>query len=177
MQEMIKVEWSTCLYRQIDITELIKTKHMKKIVFFMMTILMGVSLSSMKPVNTDSTKPHIQFENVKHDFGTFYQNGNGSWEFKFTNTGKEPLIIQGVRSSCGCTIAKRPSAPILPGQSSSIKVRYDTRRIGVFRKTITVTSNAENPTVVLEIRGEIKQKPKEEVPVRPVNEGFTPIAH
>jgi len=150
---------------------------MKKIVFLMMSVIIGLSLSSMKPAGNEGTKPHIQFENVKHDFGTFYQNGDGNWEFKFTNTGKEPLIIQNVRSSCGCTIAKRPAAPILPGESSSIKVRYDTRRIGVFRKTITVTSNADNSSVVLEIRGEIKAKPKEEVPVQPVNKGYTPIAN
>lgn len=150
---------------------------MNRIVFIVMIVTFGLSLSSMKSTNFESVKPHIQFDNVKHDFKTFYQNGDGNWEFKFTNTGKEPLIIQNVHSSCGCTVAKRPSQPILPGQTSSIKVRYDTRRIGVFRKTITVTSNADNASVVLEIRGEIKVKPAEEVPVRPVNEGFTPIAN
>ncbi|RLD65209.1 MAG: hypothetical protein DRI84_07275 [Bacteroidetes bacterium] len=149
---------------------------MNKAIYLVAVLILGLSLSSMKPSLPEGVKPHIQFENVKHNFGVFFQNGDGNWEFKFTNTGKEPLIIQNVHSSCGCTIAKRPSAPILPGQSSSIKVRYDTRRIGVFRKTITVTSNADNASIILEIRGEIKNKPKEEVPVRPVNEGFTPIA-
>ena len=148
---------------------------MKRLLILTLVLLSGLGFSSMRPAMQDNTKPHIEFESTKHDFGTIYQNANGAWEFKFTNTGKEPLIIQNVRSSCGCTIAKRPTAPILPGQSSSIKVKYDTRRIGVFRKTITVTSNADNATVVLEIRGEVKAKPKEEVPVRPES-SFTPVA-
>jgi hypothetical protein len=124
-----------------------------------------------------TTKPHIKFEVTNHDFGKIQQNGNGKFSFKFTNTGKEPLIIQNVRSSCGCTVASRPNAPILPGESSEISVRYDTRRLGVFHKNITVSSNADNASVVLYIKGEIKAKPKEEVPVKSVNEGFTPIAH
>ncbi len=150
---------------------------MKKIVFLIMVLAASMSLTSMSPSSSEGTKPHIQFDNTKHDFGTIVQNGNGSWEFKFKNTGKEPLIIQNVRSSCGCTIAQRPSKPILPGETASIKVRYDTRRLGVFHKTITVSSNADNASVVLEIRGEVKAKPKEEVPTVPVNKGFTPIAN
>ena len=150
---------------------------MKRIIFIMLAVVMTLSLTSMKPSATEGTKPHIQFDNTKHDFKVITQNGDGAWEFKFTNTGKEPLIIQNVRSSCGCTIAKRPSKPILPGETASISVRYDTRRIGVFHKTITVSSNADNGSVVLEIRGEVKAKPKEEVPTRAVNEGFTPIAN
>ena len=149
---------------------------MKRLTLIVLSVVIGIGLTAMRPAMQDNNKPHIDFKTVKHDFGTIYQNADGSWEFEFTNTGKEPLIIQNVRSSCGCTIAKKPTAPILPGQSSSIKVKYDTRRIGVFRKTITVNSNADNATVVLEIRGEVKAKPKEEVPVRPAST-FTPIAN
>ena len=150
---------------------------MKNRVFMTLIIVLSFTVLGLNTVMAQGTKPHIQFENTKHNFGTFTQNGDGEWEFKFTNTGKEPLIIQNVRSSCGCTIAQKPSKPILPGETESIKVRYDTRRIGVFHKTITITSNADNASVVLEIRGEIKAKPKEEVPTRPVNQGFTPIAN
>ena len=124
----------------------------------------------------EGSAPHINFEATSHDFGIIQQNGDGKFSFKFTNTGKEPLIIQNVRSSCGCTIAKKPSAPILPGESSEIDVKYDTRRIGRFHKNITITSNADNKSVVLYIKGEVKPKPKEEVPVKKVNKGFTPVA-
>ncbi len=124
-----------------------------------------------------TTKPHIKFETTSHDFGKILQNGNGKFSFNFKNTGKEPLIIQNVRSSCGCTVASRPNAPILPGESSKISVRYDTRRLGAFHKNITVTSNADNASVVLYIKGQVQAKPKEEVPVKSVNKGFTPVAH
>ncbi|RLD44322.1 MAG: hypothetical protein DRI86_07825 [Bacteroidetes bacterium] len=124
-----------------------------------------------------NTKAHIKFETTSHDFGKITQNGNGKFSFNFTNTGKEPLIIQNVRSSCGCTVASRPNAPIMPGDSSKISVRYDTRRLGAFHKNITVTSNADNTSVVLYIKGLVQAKPKEEVPVKSVNEGFTPVAH
>jgi hypothetical protein len=124
----------------------------------------------------EGTQAHIQFETTNHDYGTIEQNANGSYSFKFVNTGKEPLIIQNVQSSCGCTVASRPNAPILPGDSSEISVKYDTRRLGVFHKNITVSSNADNASIVLNIKGEVVAKPLEEVPVKSVNEGFTPVA-
>lgn len=140
---------------------------------FALFIMANINIPS---VENNSTKPHIKFNNTKYNYGQMYQNANGKHAFIFKNTGKEPLIIQNVRSSCGCTIAKRPNAPILPGDSAEIGVKYDTRRIGVFHKNITVSSNADNGSVVLHIRGEVKQKPKEEVPEKKVNTGFTPVA-
>lgn len=151
-------------------------KHFNTIIItFIALVIFSTNNFSSQPEET--TKPHIKFETTTHDFGKIQQNGNGKFNFKFVNTGKEPLIIQNVRSSCGCTIASRPNAPILPGDSSKISVKYDTRRLGVFHKNITITSNADNSSVVLNIRGEVQAKPKEEVPVKSVNEGFTPVAH
>ena len=145
------------------------------IISFIALVIFSTANIPNQPDN--STKPHIKFETTSHDFGKIVQNGNGKFSFDFKNTGKEPLIIQNVRSSCGCTVASRPNAPILPGESSKISVRYDTRRLGTFHKNITVTSNADNASVVLYIKGVVQAKPKEEVPVKSVNEGFTPVAH
>lgn len=147
------------------------------------TIIIGVfamiiiNTQDIPVIYDDGTQAHIEFKTTNHNFGKILQNGNGRFSFTFINTGKEPLIIQNVRSSCGCTVAKRPTAPILPGDSSEITVKYDTRRLGGFHKNITVTSNADNASVVLYIKGEVTAKPKEEVPVKSTNEGFTPIAH
>jgi hypothetical protein len=156
---------------------------MKNYIIFLSAIFGMFLLTSNKTADyrsetllQNSNSAHIQFETTKHDFGVITVGADGNFSFKFTNTGKEPLVIQGVRSSCGCTIAKKPNAPIMPGKSDEIKVRYDTRRIGVFHKTITVTSNADNATVVLTIRGEVKPKPKEEAPVKPESRGFTPTS-
>ena len=99
--------------------------------------------------------PVIEFDKVVHDYGEIDQHGDGKCEFKFTNTGKEPLILSNVRSSCGCTVPVWPRQPILPGQSDVIKVKYDTKRIGMINKSVQVYSNATQKTVVLKIKGKI----------------------
>lgn len=105
--------------------------------------------------------PVIEFDKVVHDYGVIDQHGDGKCEFKFTNTGKEPLILSNVRSSCGCTVPVWPRQPILPGQSDVIKVKYDTKRVGTINKSVQVYSNATKKTVVLKIKGKINaQKSK-----------------
>ena len=76
--------------------------------------------------------------------------------FEFTNTGNAPLVISKVSSSCGCTIPKKPEAPIQPGETGEIQVKYDTNRVGPIRKAITVISNADTPTIILKIKGNVK---------------------
>ena len=90
----------------------------------------------------------------------------------FTNTGKEPLVITNCQGSCGCTVPKCPTAPILPGKSDVIKVKYDTNRPGAIYKTVTVTSNAKSGNVVLTIKGNVEVKPVEEAfPANPTPQG------
>ena len=74
--------------------------------------------------------------------------------FEFKNGSKTPAIIQGVQTSCGCTTAEKPAAPIKPGKKSQIAVKYDTKRVGAFTKTITVTSNVSEP-MILKIKGTV----------------------
>ena len=106
--------------------------------------------------------PEISFEKDIHDFGTLEVNGDATTEFKFTNTGTEPLIISNARGSCGCTVPEWPRKPIAPGESESIKVKYDSKRIGPINKSVTITSNAENePSKVLRIKGKINSAPKD----------------
>ena len=99
--------------------------------------------------------PIIKFAKMEHDYGTIEQNADGNCEFKFTNEGKEPLILSNVRSSCGCTVPTWPRQPILPGQSDVIQVKYDTKRVGLISKTITVYSNAKEAQVTLKIKGNV----------------------
>ena len=104
----------------------------------------------------------ITFDSLTIDYGTVVKSENGIRQFKFTNTGTSDLNITQVRSSCGCTIPKKPDAPIAPGASDVIEVKYDTERIGPIRKTITVASNASNPMVALKIKGEVVEEAPEE---------------
>lgn len=104
----------------------------------------------------------IKMEKLVHDYGNVMQGGNGECEFKFTNNGKEPLVITNCMGSCGCTVPQCPKEPILPGKSSVIKVKYDTNRVGGIYKTVTVNSNAKSGNVVLTIKGNVEAKPVEE---------------
>ncbi|WP_188605013.1 DUF1573 domain-containing protein [Aquaticitalea lipolytica] len=105
----------------------------------------------------------IEFKTDTIDYGTVEKGSDGVRVFVFTNTGNAPLIISDVKSTCGCTVPKKPEGPIMPGQTGEISVKYDTNRVNPIRKTITVTSNADTPTVALKIKGEVVDSSKTSV--------------
>lgn len=142
--------------------------------FILTIIAVKAQNPSNPPVNPNA--PEIKFENLVYDYGTIVQDANGDCEFKFTNTGKEPLILTSVTSSCGCTTPYWSKEPILPNKSDVIKVHYATNRIGVIAKQITVISNASNSTVTLNIKGNVLAKPVENVPEKPTNPNGTPVS-
>ena len=109
------------------------------------------------PVNPNA--PDMVFETENMDYGTIEYGSNGVREFKFKNTGKEPLIISNAVGSCGCTTPDWPKEPIKPGESAVIKVKYDTNRVGNFDKTVTITSNAKTPSKIIKIHGVVKPNP------------------
>ncbi len=123
---------------------------MKKIVVVLFMGLMALSLQAQEKT------AKIQFKAETVDYGQIEKGSDGIRVFEFTNTGEVPLIISKVSSSCGCTIPKKPEQPVLPGQTGEIQVKYDTNRVGPIRKAITVISNADTPTKVLKIKGEVK---------------------
>ena len=106
-------------------------------------------------VNAQDKVAKIEFKDTTIDYGTIEKGANGIRTFEFTNTGDAPLIVSKVSSSCGCTVPKKPEGPIMPGKTGEIEVKYDTNRVMPIRKTITVVSNAETPTVALKIKGEV----------------------
>lgn len=123
---------------------------MKKIVLVLFVGLLGLSLKAQ------DNAAKIEFKTETVDYGEIEKGSDGMRVFEFTNTGSAPLIISDVRSSCGCTIPKKPEDPIMPGKTGEIQVKYDTNRVGPIRKAITVTSNADTPTKILKIKGEVK---------------------
>jgi len=133
---------------------------MKKLILPMVLFLIcGISAFAQEDqkVANDPNAPEIIFEKELHDFGTIEYGGNGVYEFKFSNTGKSPLIISNARGSCGCTVPTWPKDPIGKGQSSVIKVQYDTKRPGPFTKTVTISSNANTKEKVITIKGVVSQ--------------------
>tara|TARA_B100001057_G_C22852269_1_gene951420 strand:+ start:89 stop:490 length:402 start_codon:yes stop_codon:yes gene_type:complete len=103
-------------------------------------------------------KAEIKFDENLIDYGEIEYNSDGKRTFKFTNIGEAPLVFNRISSSCGCTVPKKPEQPIKPGESAEIEVEYDTKRIGVFIKAISVSSNAVNSNVVLRIKGEVLEE-------------------
>lgn len=133
---------SVCLlaiggYAQTEVKETKKAKPAKQVVAFKtMTI-------ERNEIPYDSKEPFV---------------------FEFKNSGKTPLIITNVQTSCGCTAAEKPTEPIAKGKSSKIVVNYDTKRVGPFTKTITVTNNLSEEPIVLTIKGVVKPNPNGETP-------------
>jgi hypothetical protein len=98
----------------------------------------------------------IDFESEVIDYGSIVQNSNGLKVFSFTNKGNAPLLITDVKTSCGCTVPTYSKEAILPGEVGQIKVKYDTKRLGSFSKTITVISNAKQARKTLKIKGSVE---------------------
>lgn len=124
---------------------------MKKIV-----LLVFVGLLSFGVTAQEKTAK-IEFKTDTVDYGEVAKGSDGVRVFEFTNTGNAPLVISKVSSSCGCTIPKKPEAPIMPGETGEIQVKYDTNRVGPIRKAITVISNADTPTMILKIKGTVTE--------------------
>lgn len=124
---------------------------MKKI--SLLLIAMVVSLTYLMAQDGGTAK----FTSLSYDFGKVAEEvGSVTSEFQFTNTGKKPLIIQDIRTSCGCTTPSYTKDPVLPGKKGTIKVTYSTTgRIGSFDKRITVFTNEIDVVYTLTISGEV----------------------
>lgn len=112
-------------------------------------------------IGAQAQGPMIVFDTTLHDFGTIPFGGDGRCSFRFTNAGDAPLIIESVRSSCGCLVPAWDQEPVPPGSSGTVRLQYDTRRMGAFTKSVTLTCNAMNsPVLVLRIKGMVSPDPK-----------------
>lgn len=108
----------------------------------------------------------MTFEKLVHDFGTIDEGEVVTHAYKFKNTGNEPLTIAKCKGSCGCTVPKCPTAPILPGESGEIEVKFDSKgKKNKQTKQVTITANTENPTTILKITGEVTPDPN--APAKP----------
>ena len=129
---------------------------MKKFIFISITLLFSFFVYSQE------NQADIKFEETIIDYGEVEFESDGKRIFKFKNIGNAPLVFQRISSSCGCTIPKKPEKPIEPGETGEIEVEYDTKRVGLFMKAISVISNSKNPSTVLRIKGEVLPEEEEE---------------
>ncbi|MDO9276405.1 MAG: DUF1573 domain-containing protein [Lutibacter sp.] len=118
-----------------------------------LTFTMNAQEKQVTEKPKDPNAPSFEFVTEVIDYGKIALNADGVRTFKFKNTGKSPLVINDIKSSCGCTVPKKPTDPIMPGESGEIEVKYATNRPGGFSKSITVSSNADEPVKMLQIKG------------------------
>lgn len=118
-----------------------------------LTFTMNAQEKQVTEKPKDTNAPAFEFVTEVIDYGKIALNADGVRTFKFKNVGKSPLVINDIKSGCGCTVPKKPAGPIMPGDSGEIEVKYDTNRPGGFSKSITLVSNADEPLKMLQIKG------------------------
>ncbi len=125
---------------------------MKKKLFF---LLLALPLA----LNAALAQGKLNFVKDNHDFGEVPEGKVATHEFEFVNTGNQPLVISNVQASCGCTTPFWTKEPVMPGKKGSVKASFNSAgRPGNFSKSVTVTSNATEPTKVLTFKGTVVGK-------------------
>lgn len=139
-----------------------------KIISLLLSLLFVSSLSFSQQKNAN-----ISFETTHHNYGKIKEtDGVSKYKFIFTNTGNEPLVIQEVKPSCGCTSSDYTKAPIPPGNKGFVTADYNPKnRPGKFSKSIRVTTNAQPPTTVLRISGVVEPREKTVEDIYPASIG------
>lgn len=133
---------------------------MRSVAVVLIALFAVVSCVNKNEQQAKKSGQEIYFEETLFDYGEIALNSDGKCAFLFTNIGEEPIVINRVRSNCGCTIPGWPKEPIEPGDSDTIKAIYNTSLPGSFTKTIYVYSTAANSPVKLQIKGKVVNEPK-----------------
>ena len=101
--------------------------------------------------------PVIAFEETNWDFGTIQEGDVVKHTYKFTNTGKSPLIIQNATAQCGCTVPQWPREPIAPGQKGEIQVEFNSKgKAGVQSKSVSITANTQPEITQVMLKGVVE---------------------
>lgn len=129
-------------------------------------LITAISLASCKAPeekaaeSTGTALAEISFSSNIHNFGDIPYESDGRCYFTFFNNSKTDLIVNNVRTSCGCTRPEWPKEPVAPGESGKIGITYNTKIPGGFNKSITVYTNTENSPIKLFIKGNVLPEPK-----------------
>ncbi|MCF3111714.1 DUF1573 domain-containing protein [Niabella sp. CC-SYL272] len=122
---------------------------MKKFYLFAVLFLMGFAVAShaQEAVPADQV---IKMAKEEYQLGKLKFKEGTTFFMEFTNISKKPVIVENVLVGCGCTVAEKPSAPIMPGKVGKIKVGYDaTAAAGsAFKKDVTIKIKGAQPKTV-----------------------------
>ena len=149
---------------------------MKKLFLLLSTITL-VSFTSCKEkasekINQDNVEkaaerdaqaivfPSVTFDKTTHDFGEIMNGNQVETVFTYTNTGKSPLVVKDIKSTCGCTVPQGWSRePLAPCASSQFTVKFNGKGANKVSKTITLTTNTEKGREQVRISAFIKPDP------------------
>ena len=100
-----------------------------------------------------NSQAKITFKEKTHRFPKTKEGVLLKHDYAFTNTGNEPLIIEGIKVTCTCTKFTYPKTPILPGEKGVIHVSFDTNKKYEWQnRTLVISSNAEKPTSIIRFK-------------------------
>jgi archaellum component FlaG (FlaF/FlaG flagellin family) len=117
--------------------------------------------TEVKALDATAAPTSVQIIDSLYDFGKVAEGQNVEYSYRFKNTGTQPLIVTNVSASCGCTVPEKPEAPIKPGETGFIKVKFNSEgRPGATHKAVTVLSNASPAFPDLILKGEVTPKTK-----------------
>jgi hypothetical protein len=139
---------------------------MKKLILVLCFAASAIALKAQTPQTAASAKPEetLQLKETTYNFGKIQQGRPVTHNFEIVNTGKEPLMLENVQASCGCTTPEWSKDAIQPGATSTIKVGYNAANEGAFHKTITISYN-NHQIKQLSISGEFFKGPTTSAPV------------
>lgn len=149
-----------------------------KLILFFSALILVTSCSNSAKTNTNGTPveminnpatannptaqpsefPIFSFESSDHDFGELIAGQIVETTYKFTNTGKANLIITDYKVSCGCTKPEYPKEPVKPGESGTVKVRFDSSgKSGIINKDVTLICNTKEQSYVLHFKANVRE--------------------
>jgi len=140
---------------------------MKKLFFSLIAGCLIISSCHQSATTGDATTttanaanvPVMKFDKETYDFGKIKQGDKVTYDFKFTNTGKSPLIITNAVATCGCTTPTYPKTPVKPGEGGLIHVTFDSAgKTGLQDKMITITANTNPAQSRVHLIGEVLTK-------------------
>lgn len=128
---------------------------MKKTIYLLFFLIFAIHLTALGQTNTAK----ITFEGTLFSFPDAEQGATIKHTFKYSNTGKSPLLISDIRTTCGCTVTAWNKKPLLAGQSEEIEVTFETaNKIGRQHKILVLLTNAKESLIYLEIQGNVLPK-------------------
>ena len=133
---------------------------MKRLFTLCCAIAVAIAIHAQPPAASQEV---LLLKETSFDFGTIPQGKPVFHFFEVTNTGKDPMVISNVQTSCGCTTPEWSKEPIAPGATATVKVGYNAASEGHFVKSITIMYN-QNLSKQVTIAGTVWKAPASSAP-------------